>query len=332
MKRLAIDLGTANTLVFMEGRGVVFNEPTIISYSTLDKKIIAIGNDAKSMAGKTPEGIVVKRPMRKGVIASFKLTEMLLRILFRKVLGKSFMCRQPEVMISVPAGLTSVEERAVIEAGVSAGASKIYLIPEPIAAAIGAGIPVSSAEGDIIVNMGGGTAEIAVISLNGLVRYRSKRVSGDSINESIQMHLKKKYKLLIGEQMAEDIKLTIGSVMKLRDPISMDVRGTDAISNLPKTLRLDSNDVVQPIKQVLLQIIDSVKDVLEDTPPELVADIIDKGIVLSGGTANIRNIEVFFTQNLHVPVHIVEDPLKRVVEGISRALVDIDVFRRTLKG
>lgn len=330
IKRVAIDLGTANSLVIVQGRGIVVSEPTVVAYSAVDNKVLSIGHEAKDMIGKSPDNIIVKRPLKKGVIASFKLTKALLQILLTKALGKIWFWG-PEVMISVPAGLTSVEERAVIDAGKSAGASKIYLIPEPIAAAIGAKMPIGTSSGNMIVNMGGGTAEIAVISLNGLVKYQSKRVSGDAINNEIMTYMRRKFGMLVGEQMAEKVKIDIGSAIEMEEPIYMDVRGSDVQSGMPKSVKLCSNDFVEPIKSVLTEIIVAVKSVLEVTPPELASDIIDRGIVLSGGTALIRNIEILFTQALGVPAHVVDNPLTVVVEGVSEALNHLDILKRSLK-
>lgn len=329
-KRLAIDLGTANSLVIVEGEGIVVQEPTVVAYSKVDNKILAVGEEAKGMLGKAPKDVVVKRPLREGVIASFKLTEALIKDFIQKALGRVIVFK-PEVMISVPSGLTSVEERAVIEAASQAGASKIYLIPEPIAAAIGAKMPISSSSGNMIINMGGGTAEIAVISMNGLVEYESKRMAGDAINDSIRNHVRKKYKLEIGEQMSEQIKMKIGSAVEYEDPIEMQVSGRDHRSGQPHSITLNSNDMVPPIREVLNEIIFSAKSVLERTPPELSSDIIDRGVVLSGGTALIREIDVLFTEALGVPVHRVESPLTAVVEGVEQALSHIDVLRRSLK-
>ncbi|MCA9385711.1 rod shape-determining protein [Candidatus Dojkabacteria bacterium] len=329
-QQLAIDLGTANSLV-IDGTGViVVREPTVVAYSRNDNKIIAVGTEAKSMLGKAPEGIIVKRPMKQGVIASFQLTKALLRHLIKKSSSRSIFTK-PEVMISVPAGLTSVEERAVIEAASEAGASKIYLLPEPIAAAIGAKLPVSSTSGSMIANMGGGTAEIAVISLNGLVKYASKRLAGDAINESIQDFFKEQYNLIIGELMAERVKIDIGSAIAYENPYKMDVTGSDALTGQPKSVSVSSNDILPAILTVCKQIITSIQNVLEETPPELASDIIDRGIVLSGGTALIHDIDVLFSDALGVPVHVVEEPLTAVVEGVAEGLRHMDILKRNLK-
>jgi rod shape-determining protein MreB and related proteins len=330
-KKVAIDLGTANSLVAIHGKGIVVREPTVVAISLDDKKIIAVGKDAKEMLGKVPGNIIARRPMRQGVIASYKLTEALIKNLLNKALGKNRFFK-PEVMISVPAGITSVEERAVIEAAVQAGAGKVYLIPEPLAAAVGAKLPISSSSGNMIVNMGGGTSEIAVISMNGIVIYNSKRVAGDYINESIAAFIRKRYNLIIGEQMAENIKIEIGSAVIMKDPIEMNIRGRDAGSGLPISLTINSNDIIDPIKIVLIDIINSIKSVLEKTPPELLSDIIDRGMVLSGGTANLRHIDEFFTSASGVPAHVVENPMTTVIDGIMESLNHLSVIKRSIKG
>lgn len=330
-KKVAIDLGTANSIVAIAGRGIIVREPTVVAVSLDDKEILAIGKEAKEMLGKVPGNIVARRPMQQGVIASYKLTESLIKALLNKALGKTRFFK-PEIMISVPAGITSVEERAVIEATAQAGAGKVYLIPEPLAAAVGAQLPISTSAGNMIVNMGGGTSEIAVISMNGIVTFESKRVAGDALNEALITHMRKRYNLMIGEQMAEKIKMKIGSAVLMDEPLEMEVRGRAASGGLPTSIVVNSNDVVDPIKAVLNEIIGSIKNVLENTPPELASDIIDRGMVLSGGTANLRNIDELFTQATGVPAHVVEKPLDTVINGIQEALEHIDVIKRSLKG
>jgi rod shape-determining protein MreB len=329
-KKIAIDLGTANSLVLVKGKGIVLTEPTVVAISRDDKRIVAIGKEAKEMLGKVPENIIAKRPLKQGVIASYKLTEALLKALLSRAVGSSLFMK-PEVMISVPAGLTSVEERAVVEAAVAAGAGRVYLIPEPIAAAIGAELPISSSAGNMIVNMGGGTSEIAVISLNGIVTFESKRVAGDAINDAITNHLKKRFNILVGEQMSEKIKMEIGSAVHLENPYEMEIRGRDATSNLPHLLVINSNDILKPIQAVLMDISQSIKSVLENTPPELASDIIDRGMVLSGGTAALANIDEYLTEITGVPAHVVEEPIYAVIKGLGQALNHIDVLKRSLK-
>jgi len=329
-KKVAIDLGTANSLVLVEGRGIVVREPTVVAISLNDKKVVAIGNDAKEMLGKVPENIVAKRPLRQGVIASYRLTEALMKSLLNKAIGRTRFFK-PDVMISVPAGLTSVEERAVLEAAVSAGAGKIYLIPEPIAAAIGAQLPISTSTGNMIVNMGGGTTEIAVISMNGIVTFESKRLAGDAINEEIINYMRKIKGVVIGEQMAEKIKMEVASAVRVDSPGEMEVRGRDVNSGLPTTVLVNANEINEAIKPVLNQIIGAIKNVLEKTPPELASDIIDRGMVLSGGTALLSNIDVLFTRATGVPAHIVDNPMDAVVIGVGEALKHLDVIKGSLK-
>lgn len=329
-QKIAIDLGTANSLVIVQGKGIVVQEPTVVAYSPEEKKVLAVGQEAKEMLGKVPKNIVARRPMKNGVIAYYKLTEALLRRFIDKAIGRSRLFK-PEVMISVPAGITSVEERAVIDAVASAGAGKVYLIPEPIAAAIGAKLPIHTSGGNMIVNMGGGTSEIAIISMNGIVRAHSERVAGDALNEAISNFVRKKYGLLIGEQMSEAIKMEIGSAILEEAERKMEVRGRDLNTGLPGSIYVDSNTLVEPIVQVLNKIIFSIKNVLEDTPPELASDIIDYGIILSGGTAKLRGIDKLFTRAIGVPVSVVEDPLTAVVRGISDALDNIDLVRKSLR-
>lgn len=330
-KRIAIDLGTANSLVIVQGKGIVVQEPTVVAYSIEDKKVLAIGNEAKEMLGKVPGNIVARRPIRNGVIAYYKLTESFLRKLLDQAIGKSRLFK-PEIMVSIPAEVTSVEERAVIDAVMAAGASKVYLIPEPIAAAIGAKMPIHTSSGNMIVNMGGGTSEIAIISLNGIVISKSARIAGDAVNDAIINFIRKRYGLLIGEQMAEIVKMTIGSAMEIENPETLEIRGRDLNTGLPNSIVLDTNTLVAPIRTVLNSIIYGIKEVLEKTPPELASDIIDNGIVLSGGTAKIQNIDTLFTRAVGVPVHVVEEPLTAVVRGISEALEHLDAIKRSLRG
>lgn len=329
--KVGIDLGTANSIIAVMGKGIILSEPTVVAISPKDKKVIAIGEEAKGMLGKVPGDIEARRPIRQGVIASYKLTEMLFQHLINKALGRVRFFK-PEIMISVPAGITSVEERAVIEAAVQAGAGKVYLIPEPIAAAIGAKMPISSSAGNMIINMGGGTSEIAVISMNGIVTYESKRIAGDALNESLVNFIRKKFGLVIGEQMAEKIKMEIGSALPMEKPLSMEIRGRDGSTGMPNSITINTNDVVDGLKPVLNQIIVSIKNVLEITPPELSSDIIDRGMVLSGGTALLRNIDDLFTKATGVSAHVVEDPMHTVIKGIMEALDNLEVIKRSLKG
>lgn len=329
-KRIGIDLGTSFSRIAMEGKGVIISEPTVVAISTKEKKVLAIGTEARGMLGKVPSGIEARRPIRQGVIASYKLTEELLNDLITRSLGR-FRLFKPEVVISVPAGITSVEERAIIEALVQAGAGKVYLLPEPVAAAIGAGMPIESSAGNMIVNLGGGTSEIAVISMNGIVTFSSKRMAGDSINDAIIVHMRKRFSIIIGEQMAEKIKLQIGSATLMDTPLELEVRGRDSTSGMPLSIKLTSNDVVEPIKLILNQIITSIKKVLEITPPELSSDIIDRGMVLSGGTSLLRNIDDLFTKATGVSAHIVEDPENTVINGIAITINNLENYKRAFK-
>lgn len=330
-KKIGIDLGTANSLVYVEGKDLIINEPTVVAISVEDKKVLAVGSEAKEMLGKVPDNIIASRPLQEGVIASYRLTNALLKHFIDVALGSSRLFK-PEVMISVPAGLTTVEERAVIEAALSAGAGKVYLLPEPIAAAIGAKLPISTSAGNMIVNMGGGTCEIAVISMNGIVAFNSERVGGDAVNDAISSFIRKHHNLLIGEQMAEQVKIKIGSAIKVDNPGEMEVKGRDVTTGMPKTLQINSNEIADAIRPVLNQIILAIKKVLEKTPPELSADVIDRGMVLSGGTAQIRNIDELFTKATGVPAHVVDEPLYCVIRGIAEAIAHIDVVSRSLRG
>ena len=329
--KIGIDLGTSNTVVGVVGKGILFSEPTVVAISVKDKSVLAIGTDAKLMLGKVPGDIEARRPIRQGVIASYKITEIFLHSLIDKVLGRVRFIK-PEIMISVPSGITSVEERAVIEAAVQAGAGKVYLIPEPIAAALGAQMPINNSEGNMVVSMGGGTSEIAVISLNGLVTFESRRVAGDSLNESMINYIRKRFNLMIGELMAEKIKISIGSATIVDKPLEMEIRGRDSSTGMPTSIATNTNEVVDGLKPILNQIILSIKNVLEVTPPELSSDIIDRGIVLTGGTALLRNIDDLFTKAINVPAHVVEDPTNSVIKGILFSLEYIGPIRRSLKG
>ncbi|PKN03079.1 rod shape-determining protein [Candidatus Dojkabacteria bacterium HGW-Dojkabacteria-1] len=318
-KKLGIDLGTANSIVFVQGEGISFVEPTVVAIDVNNYKVIAVGSEAKRMIGKTPENIVARRPMRNGVIADSRVTEALLKYFLNKALGKSRFFK-PEVVISVPAGITTVEQRAVIKAASNAGARQVTMLPEPLLAALGAGLPIETSSGNMIVNLGGGTAEIAVLSLDGIVEYDSLRIAGDAINEAIINYMRKKKGVLIGEQTAENIKIRIGSAIEIKNPKSMEVRGRDVGAGLPKAINIDSNDVAFAVKRPLLSIINSIKGVLEKTPPELSADIMDRGMVMSGGTSKLRNLDKLFTKAIGVPAHVADEPMYCVVKGTGIAL------------
>jgi len=330
LKKLGIDLGTANSLVWEVGRGLVLNEPTVVAVSVEDQRVLAVGREAKLMLGRTPGFITASRPMRDGVIADYKITEAMLRYFIQKVCGR-FLFFKPEVMICVPSGVTQVEQRAVIDAALNAGARSVYLIDEPLAAAIGAKIPVAEPAGNMIVDMGGGSTEAAVISLGGVVVHRSVRVAGNKIDEAIAAFLRKKYGLLIGEQTAEAIKLEIGSALPFKKEKKMTVRGREAIYGLPKTVVVTSTEVSQAIQAPLKQILSVIKGVLEATPPELVADIVGRGIILSGGTSLLRKIDQFLADQVGVAVHRVEEPMISVVKGTALALENLDLYKRTIR-
>lgn len=330
-KKLGIDLGTANSLVWEVGKGVVLNEPTVVARSLTDNKILAVGSEAKKMLGKTPEYIQVDRPMRDGVVADYEATKALLSWFIKKICG-DFVLFKPEVMICVPAGCTQVEQRAVLEATLSAGARKAYLIDEPLAAAIGAQIPITSPSGNIIVDIGGGSCEVAVISLGGVVAHRSLRVAGNRIDEAISSWLRKKYNLIVGEQTAETIKIKIGAAIVPKKEKKMVVRGRDAITGLPKKVVVTATEVSEAIQEPLSQIAQAIKEVLEKTPPELVADIVDRGIVLSGGTSLLNNLDNYLTRQIGVACHVVEEPLLSVVKGTGVALENLDTYKKSLKG
>jgi rod shape-determining protein MreB len=335
-KKIAIDLGTANTLVWIAGEGIVANEPTVVAISSEDSKVVAIGEDAKKMLGRTPEALIASRPMREGVIADYEVTEAMLKYFINKALnpeGKSFGSSRlfkPDVMVCVPAGCTQVERRAALDATLAAGAAHAYLIDEPLAAAIGAGIPVSAPSGNMIVDIGGGAAEAAVISLGGVVVHKSVRVAGTKIDEAIQSFLKKKHNLIVGDQTAENIKIKIGSATKLAKGEKMEISGRDQVFGLPRSIMVTSDEITEAIKPTLLQIIGAVKGVLEDTPPELAADIIDKGIVMSGGTSLLRNFDKLMTEETGVPAHVAEEAILCVVRGTGLVLENIELWKRSI--
>lgn len=328
-KKIAIDLGTANSVVYVSGRGVVINEPTVVAVTEDDGRVVAVGNDAKEMLGKTPGGYTASRPLRDGVIADYAVTEAMLKYFINKAIGGTRLFK-PDVMVSVPAGVTSVEARAVLDAAYSAGAKSAYLVPEPLAAAVGAGLPVSEPSGNMVVNIGGGTSEIAVVSLYGMVVSGSIRVAGNKIDEAISQHIRRKFGLLIGDKTAEDVKKAIGSAFPLAKEEVMEVKGRDSISGLPKTIAINSTEISQAIQAPLSQIVSAVKNVLEQTPPELASDIIDKGFVLSGGSSLLRNLDSFISQQTAVPAHVADEPLLCVVRGISHALDNIYLFNKSV--
>lgn len=328
-KRIAIDLGTANTLVWIPEEGIVANEPTVVAISAEDNRVVAVGEEAKRMLGRTPETLIASRPMREGVIADYQMTRAMLRYFINKVLGRVQFIK-PDVMVCVPAGCTQVERRAALDAALEAGAAHAYLIDEPLAAAIGANIPVSAPAGHMILDMGGGAAEAAVISLGGVVVHKSVRIAGNKIDESIQNYIKKKHNLVVGDQTAEDIKIKIGSATLLSKQEKIEVSGRDIVFGLPRTVVVTSDQITEAINPSLMQIIGTVKGVLENTPPELASDIIDKGIVMSGGTASLRNFDKLMTEETGVPSHVAEDNLYCVVRGTGLVLENIELWKRSL--
>jgi rod shape-determining protein MreB and related proteins len=327
--KIGIDLGTANTLVHFPKQGIVINEPTVVAISLEDNRVLAVGQEAKEMLGRTPETIVASRPMKDGVIADYRVTEAMLRYFINKALGKVRFFR-PEVMISVPGGITSTERRAVIDAAVAAGAKSAFVIKETVAAAIGAGIPISSASGNLIIDMGGGTTDVAVLSLGGIVNSTSVRVAGNKLDAAIIEYVRKKHGLAIGDRTAEDIKITIGSALALPEEEVMEIKGRDNISGLPKTVTLSTNEVVEAIQEELKEMVRAVKIVLQDTPPELASDIIDKGMIMTGGTAQLRNLDHYISQAVGVPCYVAEEPLLCVAKGTGVALDHLDSYKKSI--
>ncbi len=326
-KKIGIDLGTANCIVWLEGEGIVLQEPSVVAISVDDRRIVAVGSEAKQMLGRTPGNIRALRPMRDGVIADYQVTEAMLRYFIQKAGGQSLFFK-PEVMICVPAGCTQVERRAVLDATLSAGARNAYLIDEPLAAAIGAKIPIAAPSGNMIVDIGGGATEAAVISLGGVVVHKSARVAGNKIDEAIASYVRKKHNLIIGDQTAEEVKLKIGSAIALPKEKKTEVKGRDSIMGLPKVIELTSTEVTEAIRPTLNQIIRAVKAVLEETPPELASDIIDKGIVMSGGTSLLRHFDKLITQEVGVPAHVAENAILCVVKGTGMALENIEKYKK----
>jgi rod shape-determining protein MreB len=328
-RQIGLDLGTVNVLVFVRGRGIVLREPSVVAISANDNRIVAVGEEARQMLGRTPETIEVMRPMRGGVIADYVVTEAMLRYFISKVLGRIRLLR-PEVMISVPVGVTSVESRAVRDAAIEAGARTAYLVPEPLAAALGANMPIHTPTGNMVVNIGGGASEAAVIAVNGIVVANSVRVGGIRFDESIAGYIRRKYNMLIGDQTAEDIKIEIGSALPLEEELRMDVRGRDQVTGLPKTITITSGEATEAIVEPLAAIAATVRAVLEKTPPELASDIIDRGIVMTGGGSLLRNVDRFLTGETGVPCHVADDPLACVAVGAGKALEQYDVLKRSL--
>lgn len=328
-KKIGIDLGTTYTLVYVPKKGIVLNEPSVVAISMIDRQILAVGAEAKEMLGRTPDSIVAYRPLKDGVIADYKTTEVMLRYFINKALG-GFHLFRPEVMVSVPAGITSAEKRAVIDAVIAAGAKAAYIIKEPIAAAIGANIPIGGASGHMIVNIGGGTSEIAVISLGGIVSSVSVRIGGNKLDQAIIKHIKKKYNLAIGEQTAENVKIEIGSAMHLDEELTMEIHGRDMVKGLPRTMTLTSSDVTDAIQNELFGIVQAVKSVLQNTPPELSADVMEKGMILSGGSSQLRNLDKLLHRATGVPAYVADDTQMCVVKGTGITLDNLELYRRSI--
>jgi len=328
--KIGIDLGTCNSVVFVPKKGIVLNEPSVVAVSVAENRIMAVGQEAKNMIGRTPEEIDVYRPLREGVIADYRVTEAMLKYFINRSFRSFFRFLKPELLIGVPASITSTEKRAVIEAGMSAGAKIVYVIKEPILAALGAGIPINSCSGHMIIDIGGGTSEIAVISLGGLVTVHSIRVGSDKLDQAISDYIKKKYNLAVGEQTAEEIKIKIGTAVPENKELSMEIRGRHLVSGLPQNIKVGSNEICEAVGEKLLEIVQAVKMVLRETPPELAADIMDKGMVLSGGGGLLRNLDVFISRKTGVPCFLAEDALFCVAKGTGLILDNLDFYKKSI--
>ena len=326
---VAIDLGTANTLVYVKGNGIVLNEPSVVAVDNQTRKVVAVGSDAKAMLGKTPDNITAVRPLKDGVIADFQITEIMLKEFIHKAQQKRRFVK-PRIIICVPSGITEVEKRAVRDSAEHAGAREVYLVAEPIAAAIGVGLPVNRPSGNMVIDIGGGTTEIAVIALDGIVCDTSIRVGGDEMDEAIVQHIKKTYNLLVGELTAENIKKTIGSAAPLPEELEMEIKGRDLVAGIPKVLRISSVEVREALREPVLQIVEALKLALERTPPELAADIVDRGIVMTGGGSLLRELETLLKEETNLPINTVDDPLSCVVLGTGKILDDFDHYVKVL--
>jgi len=329
---IGIDLGTANTLVYVRDRGIVLREPSVVAIQAGTTRVLAVGEEAKRMLGRTPGNIVAIRPLRHGVISDFEITEAMLRYFIRKVHGNRNGMVRPRVIISVPSGITEVEKRAVKESAAHAGAREVYLIEEPMAAAIGVGLPVHEPSGNMIVDMGGGTTEVAIISLAGIVHSRSVRVGGDEMDEAIIQYMKRVYNLMIGERTAEEIKMSIGSAYPLGEEMSMEVKGRDLVAGLPKTITITSEEIREALQEPVSAIVEAIRITLERCPPELSSDLVDRGIVLAGGTSLLRGIDKLIAEQTGLPVHRAEDPLSAVAEGTGVVLSELNLLRKVAAG
>ncbi|MBF8280986.1 MAG: rod shape-determining protein MreB, rod shape-determining protein MreB-related protein [Candidatus Magasanikbacteria bacterium] len=329
IKKIGIDLGTTNVRVYVPKRGIIIYEPSVVAISKGDRKVMAVGNPAKDMLGRTPETIIATRPLKDGVIADYRTTEAMLRYFINKALGGVRLFR-PEVMVAVPGGINSTERRAVIDATIAAGARAAYIIKEPIVAAIGADIPIGSASGSMIIEIGGGTSEIAVLSLGGIVSSGSVRIGGNKFDAAIQEYVRRKYGLAVGERTAEDIKIEVGSALFLDKKMAMEVRGRDMVTGLPRIVTVASDDVTEAIQHELEGLVTAVKDVLHKTPPELSADVMDKGMILSGGSAQLRNLDQLIADATGVPCYVAEEPALCVAKGTGVALENLEAYKRSL--
>jgi len=327
--KIAIDLGTCNCVVLVLGRGIILSEPSVVAVAPKGNTVLAVGSAAKEMIGRTPETIRVYRPLKDGVIADYRVTQAMIKYFIERASG-TFHFLKPDLIISVPAGSTSTERRAVVEAAISAGAKEAFVVKEPILAALGAGIPIEASSGHLIVDIGGGTSEVAVISLGGIVSSVSARTGGDKMDLAITDFIKRKYKLAVGEQTAEEIKIKIGTAISERQEKILEIRGRDLISGLPKSLKISSNEVCEAVSDILKEISQTIKKVLQETPPELSADIMDKGMILSGGGALLRNIDEFISQEIGVPCFVAEDPLLCVAKGAGVVLESLETYKKAL--
>lgn len=328
-KHIGIDLGTANTLVYVPKKGIIINEPTVVAISVVDNKVMAVGQDAKEMLGRTPDSIIAHRPMKDGVIADYRVTEAMLRYFINKASGNVRFFR-PEVMISVPGGITSTERRAVIDAAMAAGARSAFVIKETVAAAIGAGIDIATPSGNMIIDIGGGTTDVAILSLGGIVTQTSVRVAGNKIDMAIADYVRRKHGLAVGDRTAEEIKIKIGSALPVEKELSMEIRGRDLVQGLPKTIQVSTNEIVEAIQDELSEIIKAVRFVLQETPPELAADIIDKGMVMTGGTAMLKNLDKLIGQSTGVPAYLAEDAILCVAKGTGIALDNLESYKKSV--
>ncbi|MGC8767879.1 rod shape-determining protein [Calditerrivibrio sp.] len=324
---LAVDLGTANTLIYVKGKGIVCSEPSVVAINNDTKEILAVGSEAKSMLGRTPANIVAIRPMKDGVISNFEITEKMLRYFITKVNNRKSFVR-PRIIVAVPSGVTQVEKRAVKDSAIQAGAREVYIVEEPMAAAIGAGLPIQEPSGNMIVDIGGGTTEVAVISLSGIVYANSVRVGGDEMDEAIVNYIKRNYNLLIGTSTAEKIKMEIGSAYRLEEEMSIEIKGRDLLNGIPKTVEITDSEIREALSDAVSKIVDAVKSALEKTPPELSADIVDRGIVLSGGGALLKGLDKKLAEETGLPIIVADDPLKAVAYGAGKVLDELDLLKK----